>query len=147
VGRILNGTHQLLVFADDVNLLGINMDTIKKNTETLIDVTKEVGIVVKTGETKYMSLSHRQNAVENHDIKIADRYFENMAQFRYLGATVTDKNLIQEEIKRRLNEGNACYHSVQNLLSSQLLSKNIKLRKFILLVHAPLITSTLILSP
>jgi hypothetical protein len=42
--------------------------------------------------------------------------------------TVTNQNLIQEEIKRRLNSGNACYHSVQNLLSSRLLSKNLKIR-------------------
>jgi hypothetical protein len=49
--------------------------------------------------------------------------FENVSQFRYLGMTVTNQNLIQEEIKRRLNSGCACYHSVQNLLSSHLLSK------------------------
>jgi hypothetical protein len=46
-------------------------------------------------------------------------------QFRYLGTTITNQNLIQEEIKRSLNSGNACYHSAQNLLSSRLLSKNI----------------------
>jgi hypothetical protein len=51
-----------------------------------------------------------------------------MSQFKYLGMTVTNQNLIQEEIKRRLNCGNACYHSVQNLLSSRLLSKNITIR-------------------
>jgi hypothetical protein len=51
-----------------------------------------------------------------------------VSQFKYLGSTVTNQNLIQEEIKRRLNSGNACYHSVQNLLSSRLLSKNMKVR-------------------
>jgi hypothetical protein len=61
------------------------------------------------------------------DIKIANRLFENVSQFKYLGMTVTNKNLIQEEIKRRLNSGNACYHSVQNLLSSRLLTKNLKI--------------------
>jgi hypothetical protein len=48
--------------------------------------------------------------------------------FKYLGTTVTNQNLIQEKIKRRLNSGNACYHWVQNLLSSRLLSKNVKVR-------------------
>jgi hypothetical protein len=51
-----------------------------------------------------------------------------MAKFRYLGTTVTNQNLTQEDIERRLNSGNACCHSVQNLLSSRLLSKNTKIR-------------------
>jgi hypothetical protein len=75
-----------------------------------------------------MLLSHQQNAGQNHDIKIVNRCFENVAQFKYLGITVTNQNLILEEIKRRLNSGNACYHSVHYLLSSCLLSKNIEIR-------------------
>jgi hypothetical protein len=76
-----------------------------------------------------MLLSRHQNEGQNHDIKIANRCFENVARFRYLGTTVTNQNLIQKEIKRRLNSGNACYHSVQDLLSSLLLSKNVKIGK------------------
>jgi hypothetical protein len=53
-----------------------------------------------------------------------------MSQFKYLGTTVTNQNLIEEEMKRRLYSGNACYHSVQNFLSSQLLSKILKIRIF-----------------
>jgi hypothetical protein len=86
VGLKLNRTHQLLVYADDVN----NIDTIKNNTETLID-TKEVGLEVNAEKTKYISLSHHQNAGQNHNIKIANRSFENAAQFKYLGMTVTIK--------------------------------------------------------
>jgi hypothetical protein len=75
-----------------------------------------------------MLLSRHQNAGQNHDIKIAKRCFENVAQFRYLGTTITIQNLIQEEIKRRLNSGNDCYHSVQPLSYSRLLPRNIKIR-------------------
>jgi hypothetical protein len=72
-------------------------------------------------------LSHQQNAGQNRDIKIANRSFENVSQFKYLGTTVTNQNLIQEEIKRTLNSGNACYHLVQNLLASRLLPKYLKI--------------------
>jgi hypothetical protein len=75
-----------------------------------------------------MLLSRHQNVGENRDMKLANRLFENVSQFRYLGTRVMNQNLIQEEIKRRLNSGNSCYHSVQNLLSSRLLSKNLKIR-------------------
>jgi hypothetical protein len=51
-----------------------------------------------------------------------------MCQLKYFGMPATNQNLIQEEIRRRLNSGNACYHSLQNLLSSCLLSKNLKIR-------------------
>jgi hypothetical protein len=68
------------------------------------------------------------NVSQNRDIKIANRSFENVSQFEYLGTTATNQNSVVEEIKRRLNSGNASYHSVQNLLPSRLLSKNLKIR-------------------
>jgi hypothetical protein len=124
VGLKLNGTHHLLLYADDMNLLSDNINTIKKNTEILIDVSKEVGLEVNPEKSNlYMLLSRHQNAGQNHVIKIANRCFENVAQFKYLGATVTNKNLIHDKIKWRLNSVSACYHSVQNLLSSCLLSR------------------------
>jgi hypothetical protein len=65
-------------------------------------------------KTMYILLSHHQNPGQNHNINRDNRYFENVVQFRYLGMTITNENLIQEEIKRSLNSGNACFHSVQN---------------------------------
>jgi hypothetical protein len=75
-----------------------------------------------------MLLSRYQNVAQNRDIKIANRSFENVSQFKYLGMSVTNQKLIQEEIERRLNSGNACCHLVQNILSSRLLPKNLKIR-------------------
>jgi hypothetical protein len=86
-----------LAYADDVNLLGNNIDTIKKNTETLIDARKEVGIETNVDKTKYLLLSRHQNVGQNRDIKIANRSFQNVSQFKFLGTTVTNQNLIQEE--------------------------------------------------
>jgi hypothetical protein len=62
VGLKLNGTHQLLAYADDVNLLGDNIDTIKENMETLNDIGKEVGLEMNIDKTEYMLLSRHQNA-------------------------------------------------------------------------------------
>jgi hypothetical protein len=82
VGLKLNGTHQLLAYPEDVNLQGDNINTINKDTETLIGVSKE------REEAKYMLVSRDQNAGHNRDIKIGNRSFENVSQFRYLGTTV-----------------------------------------------------------
>jgi hypothetical protein len=73
VGLKLNGTHQLLAYAVDVNLLDDNTDAIKKSIETIIDVHKLVGLEVNTEKTKYILLSRYPNAGQNHDIKIANR--------------------------------------------------------------------------
>jgi hypothetical protein len=99
VGLKLNGTHQLLSYAD-VNLH--NVDTTKNNTETLIDASKEVGLEINVEKTKYMLLSRCQNVGQNRDIKIANRSFESVSQFKYLGMTVINQNLVQEDIKRRM---------------------------------------------
>jgi hypothetical protein len=82
----------------------------------------------QTEKPKYMLTSHHQNAGQNHDIKIANSSVKNMAKFKYLGTTVTNQNLIHEELKSIVISDNASYHAGQNLLSSHLLSKNIKIK-------------------
>jgi hypothetical protein len=107
-------------------LLGDNINAINKNTQTIIDASKEVGLEVNVEKTKYILVPYLSD--QNRDIKIGKRSPENVSQFKNFRTTLTNQNLIQEEIKRRLNSGNACYDSVQNLLSSHMLSKNVKIR-------------------
>jgi len=128
VGLKLNGTHQLLAYADDVNILGGSIRAVKENAEALVVATKEIGLEVNADKTKYMVMSRDQNAGRSHRIKNDNSSFERVEEFKYLGTTLTNQNPIQEEIKSRLKLGNACYHSVQNLLSSSLLSKNLKIK-------------------
>jgi hypothetical protein len=91
-------------------------------------MNKGVGLERNAEKTKYALLSHHQNADQTWDIKIANKSFENASQFKYLGTAITNQNAIQEEIKKRMNSGSACYHSVQNLLSSRLLLKTIQIK-------------------
>ena len=65
---------------------------------------------------------------EEFSVRTDNSIFERVEEFKYLWTTLTNQNSIAEEIKSRLRSGNACYHSVQNLLSSRLLSKNLKIK-------------------
>jgi hypothetical protein len=83
-------------------------------------------------------VSRCQKAGQRQRIKIGNRSFESVAKLKYLG-TLTDENCIHEEIKSRLNSGNACYHSVQSLLSSRLLSRNVKVKKIYKTIILPVV--------
>jgi len=122
----LNGTHQLLAYADDVNILAGSIYTLKENPEALVAATREIGLDVSADKTKYMVMSRDQNAGRIQSVRSDNNTFERVEEFKYLGTTLTNQNSIAEEIKSSLRSGNACYHSV--LLSSRLLSKNLKMK-------------------
>jgi hypothetical protein len=124
----LNGTHQLLVYYYYYfNILGSSVYTIKKNTEVLVVASKETGLKV-IADNYVRGHVLRSECKMKYNIKINNDSFERAQQFKYLGKTLTYQNSIQEEIKSRLPSGNACYHSVQNLLSSSLLFKNTNIK-------------------
>ena len=108
-GLKLNGTHRLLAYADDVNIMGGSIHTVKESAESLVVAAKEIGLEVNGDKTKYMVMSREQTAGLSHTMKV-----ERVEGFKYLGTTLTNQNSIQKEIKSRLKLGNACYHSVQN---------------------------------
>jgi hypothetical protein len=96
--------------------------------EALVVTSKEIGLEVNADKTKYMVMSGDQNAGQSHNTKVDKSSFETVEEFKYLGTTLRDQDSIQEEIKSRLKSGNACYHLVQNLVSSRFLSKNTKIK-------------------
>jgi len=101
-GLKLNDTHQPLAYADDVNILGGSIHTLKENAEALVAATRETGLEASADKTKYMVMSRDQNAGRIQSVMIDNSTFERVEEFKYLGTTLTNKNSIPEEIKSRL---------------------------------------------
>jgi hypothetical protein len=109
----INGTPQVLVYVDDVNVVRGNINAVKKDIEALIDARKEL----------HMFMFRHQNAEQNYDVKIVNMPIGNGAKLKYFGIAVTNQNLIHEETTEGLNSSQVYYHSVHNGLSSRLVSK------------------------
>ena len=95
----LNGTNQILAYADDVNILGGSIHTLKENAEALVAATREIGLEVSADKTKYMVMSRDQNAGRNHNVRIDNSTFERVEGFKYLGTTLTNQILFSKKLR------------------------------------------------
>jgi hypothetical protein len=91
VGLKLNGTHPLLAYADDVNILGGSVHTVKENAEALLVATKEIGLEVNADKTKYMVMSRDRNTGRDDSVNINNISIERVEEFKYLGTLLTDQ--------------------------------------------------------
>jgi len=106
-GLKLNGTHQLLAYDNDVNVLGGTIHTLKENAEALVAATREIGLEVSADKIKYMVMSRDQDAGRIHSVSIDNCTFERVEDLKYLGTILTNQNSIAKVIKSRLRSGNA----------------------------------------
>jgi ribosomal protein L30E len=95
----LNGTHQRLVYADNVNVLDGRVHAVKINTETLVVVSKESRVVVNADRTKYVVMSRDQNAGRNHNIKTDNLSLKSVEVFKYLGTNLTNQILFRKKLR------------------------------------------------
>jgi hypothetical protein len=125
----LNGTHQFPVYADDNTLVG-SVYTIKKIAEPLVAPSKETGLEVYADKNTrmHMVMSEDHYASRSHVINIPNSSFGKVQQIKRFGTTLTYQTSIQENTESRLKSGNDCYHSIHNLLSSNMLSKDIEIK-------------------
>jgi len=100
-----------LVYADDVRV-----HITERNMKVLVVASKEVGLEVKCGKTKYMVLSQDMNENEVTIWRLIIAPWERVKELKYLETTLTDQNSLQKEINSRLTSGKACYHSAESFV-------------------------------
>jgi hypothetical protein len=96
-GMELNETHHILVCADSVNVFGKHINFVKKNTEALLETSREVGLEVNMEKSKYVAMSCHQNAGQNHNFQIVNVSLKNVAKFKYLEMTVINTSWIYKK--------------------------------------------------
>ena len=107
----MNGTQEVLAYADDENLIGDDIRTIERNADVLLNACKDIGLAVNTGKTKYMEMGRHRDMTAYAHIKIGSNSYEKVKTFKFLGSLLTNQNFIQEVIKCRLKARNCPKHT------------------------------------
>jgi len=113
--------HQLMVYNNNFNILRGSVRTIR-NAAGLLVADKEIGLEVNPGKTKYMS--GHQNVRRSHNMKVDNRNFARVEVIKHWQTNITILNCVQEEVNSIMKSGSICCLSLQNILSSILLSNN-----------------------
>ena len=134
-GTIFRKLSQLLGYADDLDLIGRNVDTVKENYTRLEEKDKEFGLKVSDKKTKYMTTALSDGRPLNHMLEVNGKRFETVDSFIYLGSQVNSDNNIGEEVRRRVTLGNRSFYSLQKLFRSKTLHRNLKCELYRTLVR------------
>ena len=118
----MNGTHQVLTYADDISLRVDDIRTIERNADVLLNACKGICLVINTGKTKYMEAGCHPGMLVNEHITVDSNSYEKVKIFKHFGSLLRNEDYFQGKIKCELKGGNSYYYSVQILSSSQLLS-------------------------
>ena len=126
-GTIYNRTSQILAYADDVVIISRSGQELRHMFMQLESESKKVGLKINESKTKYMITSRSTNKWSHlNELRIENFGFERVNRFKYLGSLITENNVITEEIKERLKDGNKCYGALLPLMKSKDLSRNAK---------------------
>ena len=134
-GTIYRKTSQLLGYADDLDMVGRNVDIVKENYTKLDSSASIYGLEVNERKTKYMVTSSSRYRSPNQMLVVGGKHFEEVNSFVYLGSLVNSENNIGEEIRRRVTLGNRSFYSLQKLFRSKTLHRNLKCQLYRSLVR------------
>lgn len=135
-----DGPRLLLAYADDIDLMGNTVASVKELFNKVEKETLRMGLIVNEEKTKYMCINRQKRRDRlGQNVSINNYNFERVEQFKYLGATVTADNNITEEIKGRVQSANRCVYSLKDLFKSKTLTRYSKLKVYTTVIR-PILT-------
>ena len=137
-GNISTRTKQLCAYADDVVIIARTQKALKETFITLQNEAEKLGLIINTNKTKYMKLT-RKTKLTKQDMEVIGTSYEAVNQFIYLGSQINSKNLIQEEIRLRIQAGNRSVFANKKLLKNKDLNAVSKLQIYKSIIR-PIVT-------